>query len=235
MLIFHKNLPVIPARMVKYFEAPEFRNGGTGAPRRLGLAAAMLAGFTLFVSMLLADAGVMVATMPQVAVAGQAEGATGGTGRRAGHVPAATGRPGPPHAARPAAAAASPASPTRPERLPHQNPVSPDVRADGFFPERTIDHGRQNPKSRSSSTRPGQRRRGYNAAMRDGSIPAIGREAVKDVRNTIHEVFFGRGERGSRAGHAAQSALSRHRPGPRRRMKPLPNRRPRRFPPPLPT
>ena len=40
----------------------------------------------------------------------------------------------------------------------------------------------------------------YNAAMRDGSIPAIGREAVKDVRNTIHEVFFGRGERGAEPG-----------------------------------
>jgi hypothetical protein len=35
---------------------------------------------------------------------------------------------------------------------------------------------------------------GYNAAMRDGSIPSLGREAVKDVRNTIHEFFFGRGE-----------------------------------------
>ena len=41
---------------------------------------------------------------------------------------------------------------------------------------------------------------GYNAAMRDGSIPAIGREAVKDVRNTINEIFFGRGERGAEPG-----------------------------------
>jgi hypothetical protein len=41
---------------------------------------------------------------------------------------------------------------------------------------------------------------GYDAAMRDGSIPAIGREAVKDVRNTIHEFFFGRGERGGEPG-----------------------------------
>jgi hypothetical protein len=38
---------------------------------------------------------------------------------------------------------------------------------------------------------------GYNATMRDGSIPAISREAIKDVRNTFNEVFFGRGERGS--------------------------------------
>ena len=65
MLIFHKNLPVIPARMVKSFEAPEFRDGGTAAPRRLGLFAAVLGGFTLFASMLLAVACVMVADMPQ--------------------------------------------------------------------------------------------------------------------------------------------------------------------------
>ena len=67
MLIFHKNLPVIPARLVKYFEAPEFKHGGTGAPRRLGIFAAMLAGFTLYVSMLLAQACAMVAAMPEVA------------------------------------------------------------------------------------------------------------------------------------------------------------------------
>jgi type IV secretion system protein VirD4 len=66
MLIFHKNLPVIPARLVKYFEAPEFRKGGIGASRRLGLVAAMLAGFTLYVGMLLAEAGAMVAAMPEV-------------------------------------------------------------------------------------------------------------------------------------------------------------------------
>ena len=41
---------------------------------------------------------------------------------------------------------------------------------------------------------------GYNAAMRDGSIPAIGREMIKDVRNTLNEVFFGHGERGSEPG-----------------------------------
>jgi hypothetical protein len=41
---------------------------------------------------------------------------------------------------------------------------------------------------------------GYHAAMRDGSIPAMGREAVKDVRNTIHEIFFGRGEGGAEPG-----------------------------------
>jgi hypothetical protein len=41
---------------------------------------------------------------------------------------------------------------------------------------------------------------GYNAAMRDGSIPAISREAVKDIRNTVNEFFFGRGERGAEPG-----------------------------------
>jgi hypothetical protein len=40
----------------------------------------------------------------------------------------------------------------------------------------------------------------YNAAMRDGSIPGIAREAVKDVRNTLNEVFFGHGERGGEPG-----------------------------------
>jgi type IV secretion system protein VirD4 len=34
VLIFHQNLPVLPARLVKWFEAPEFKDGGTAAPRR---------------------------------------------------------------------------------------------------------------------------------------------------------------------------------------------------------
>jgi type IV secretion system protein VirD4 len=56
-LIFHKNLPVCLGRLVRYFEAPEFRRSwfsfglrGTAKPRRLGLAAALLAGFTLAAS-----------------------------------------------------------------------------------------------------------------------------------------------------------------------------------------
>lgn len=32
------------------------------------------------------------------------------------------------------------------------------------------------------------------ASVRDGTVPSIGREAIKDVRNTIHEIFFGRPE-----------------------------------------
>jgi type IV secretion system protein VirD4 len=49
-LVFHKNLPVIRARLVRYFKAREFRRGGTGRPRRLGLAAVLLAAFTLLAS-----------------------------------------------------------------------------------------------------------------------------------------------------------------------------------------
>jgi hypothetical protein len=37
--IFHMNRPPIAARQVKYFEAPEFANGGTGDDSRLGLGA----------------------------------------------------------------------------------------------------------------------------------------------------------------------------------------------------
>ena len=51
-LIFHKNMPVITAQLVKYFHAPEFRWGGSGKQRRLGLAAGVMAAFTLTVSLL---------------------------------------------------------------------------------------------------------------------------------------------------------------------------------------
>jgi hypothetical protein len=40
----------------------------------------------------------------------------------------------------------------------------------------------------------------YHHATRDGSVAALGREAIKDVRNTINEVFFGKGERGGEPG-----------------------------------
>lgn len=42
-LVFHRNLPVIPAKLLRYFEADEFRDGGTGSQPRLGFAAALLA------------------------------------------------------------------------------------------------------------------------------------------------------------------------------------------------
>jgi type IV secretion system protein VirD4 len=51
-LIFHKHLPVIPARLLRYFDAPEFRRGGTGRQRELGLAA-----LVVVAAMLLASAG----------------------------------------------------------------------------------------------------------------------------------------------------------------------------------
>src|SRR5690348_14674540 len=40
----------------------------------------------------------------------------------------------------------------------------------------------------------------YHAANRDGSLAALGRDAIKDVRSEIHQVFFGRGERGGEPG-----------------------------------
>jgi type IV secretion system protein VirD4 len=49
-LIFHKHLPVCVGRLVKYFNAPEFARGGTAATRRMGIAAAGTAMFTLFAS-----------------------------------------------------------------------------------------------------------------------------------------------------------------------------------------
>jgi type IV secretion system protein VirD4 len=56
-MIFHANLPVCFGRLVKFFEAPEFRRRwfffgprGTATPRRLGLVACILAAFTLIAS-----------------------------------------------------------------------------------------------------------------------------------------------------------------------------------------
>jgi hypothetical protein len=40
----------------------------------------------------------------------------------------------------------------------------------------------------------------YHHVMQDGSVAALGREAVKDVRSTIQEIFFGRGDHGSEPG-----------------------------------
>lgn len=42
-IIFHRNLPPILGKLMKYYEAPEFRNGGTGSPRGLGRAAGVIA------------------------------------------------------------------------------------------------------------------------------------------------------------------------------------------------
>jgi hypothetical protein len=51
-LIFHKNLPVVLARLVKYYNAPEFRWGRCGKQRGLGLAACIMAAFTLAASLI---------------------------------------------------------------------------------------------------------------------------------------------------------------------------------------
>jgi type IV secretion system protein VirD4 len=40
-IVFHRNLPPIPCRLVRYYADPEFRRGGTGEARRLGLRAAI--------------------------------------------------------------------------------------------------------------------------------------------------------------------------------------------------
>ena len=56
MLVFHKNLPVIAARLVKYFNAPEFRWGGTGRQRGLGLAAVIAAAIIVVASHFAASA-----------------------------------------------------------------------------------------------------------------------------------------------------------------------------------
>jgi type IV secretion system protein VirD4 len=68
-LIFHKNLPVIPVRLVRWFEAREFFAGGTATPRRLGLAAVLQAAFTLCASGVAAVATLAVAraaTLPRI-------------------------------------------------------------------------------------------------------------------------------------------------------------------------
>jgi type IV secretion system protein VirD4 len=53
-LLFHDNLPVIPVRLLKYYDAPEFRGVGTGQRRGLGLAAGVWAMFTLLASVFFA-------------------------------------------------------------------------------------------------------------------------------------------------------------------------------------
>ena len=61
-LIFHKNLPVVLGRLVKFYEAKEFRWSGTAAPRRLGLAATFMAMVTLAASTVCAGLLVAMAT-----------------------------------------------------------------------------------------------------------------------------------------------------------------------------
>jgi hypothetical protein len=47
---------VILARLIRYFDAPEFRNGGTGNSRGLGLAGAVLTAAVMLVSLVFSAA-----------------------------------------------------------------------------------------------------------------------------------------------------------------------------------
>ena len=40
----------------------------------------------------------------------------------------------------------------------------------------------------------------YHTVMQDGSVPAVSRDAVKDVRDTVNQFFFGRGDHGVEPG-----------------------------------
>ena len=63
-LIFHRNLPVIAARLVKHYNAPEFRRGRKGKQGGIGLAAGMVA------ACLLAVAGVVASFCNELPLAG---------------------------------------------------------------------------------------------------------------------------------------------------------------------
>jgi type IV secretion system protein VirD4 len=70
-IIFHKNLPVCLGRLVRYFEAPEFRRRwfgfgarGTARPRGLGLAGVIAAAVTLATSAFIAAGALMLAGVP---------------------------------------------------------------------------------------------------------------------------------------------------------------------------
>jgi type IV secretion system protein VirD4 len=63
-LIFHKNLPVCIGRLCKWFEAPEFKRGGTGRRQRLGVAAAIASAFVLLAAGACARFAQDVASMP---------------------------------------------------------------------------------------------------------------------------------------------------------------------------
>ena len=70
-IIFHANLPVCFGRLVRFFEAPEFRRRwfffgprGTATPRRLGLVACILAAFTLIASKVVTSIAMGLAGVP---------------------------------------------------------------------------------------------------------------------------------------------------------------------------
>jgi type IV secretion system protein VirD4 len=57
-LVLHRNMPVIAAKLLRYFDAPEFRRGGCGETRGIGLAASVLAMLTLAASAVMLGAAV---------------------------------------------------------------------------------------------------------------------------------------------------------------------------------
>ena len=54
-LIFHRNLPVIAARLVKHCNAPEFRSGGRGKQKGVGLVAGVVAACLLAVAIVVTN------------------------------------------------------------------------------------------------------------------------------------------------------------------------------------
>src|SRR5271157_666565 len=52
-LTFHRNLPVIPARLLRYYDAPEFARGGAGVQPGLGLGTMLASAAVLLVSLVL--------------------------------------------------------------------------------------------------------------------------------------------------------------------------------------
>ena len=52
-LILHSNLPVIPARLLRYYDSPLFKDGGTGESGGLGRAGGIAAGTALLCSLML--------------------------------------------------------------------------------------------------------------------------------------------------------------------------------------
>jgi type IV secretion system protein VirD4 len=54
-LLLHRNLPVIPARLLKYYSAPEFRRGRTGAAREGIFAMPVMAAIVLVISLIFAS------------------------------------------------------------------------------------------------------------------------------------------------------------------------------------
>jgi len=67
-LIFHRNLPVVSARLIRYYNAPEFRGRGCGTQGRLGLSVGVMACFTFMISLLFAGFAEHLPPMPPPSV-----------------------------------------------------------------------------------------------------------------------------------------------------------------------